>query len=171
LDWVAGAALFALELTMEPTNDKLRERDGDVTEGDERATRLRTLFNEKSTLIERFSIATASATERNDVERRLLEISDEENQILGLSEEVIAEINAETEAEVKAIIKREVEIGLALFQKALRGDKKAIAKLKKGSLEFAVAIGEGALRPEDLAKLPLAIEFAQAGSKAGRSFS
>jgi hypothetical protein len=103
--------------------------------------------------------------EREGLQQRMSEIQDERARLTGLSEAEIAEINAETEVQVKAQIQHEVEIGLALFQGALRGDKAAIKKLKKGSLEFAVAIAEGAISPDDLAKLPLATAFVSAGSK------
>jgi hypothetical protein len=88
---------------------------------------------------------------------------------MGLSETEIAEINAEAEAELNAEIEREVEIGVALFQGALRGDRAAIEKLTVGSLEFATAIGEGAISEDDLEKLPLATAFVSAVLKATSS--
>jgi hypothetical protein len=132
----------------------------------ERDAKLKALSDERIALINQFSVTTATHEERAAVERRLQEISDEESRLFGFSETEIDELNAKTEADVEALIRSEVEIGLALFQGALRGDKTAITKLQEGSLEFAAAIGEGAIRPSDLAKLPLAAEFAAAGAKA-----
>ncbi len=48
----------------------------------------------------------------------------------------------------------------------MRGDDIAIARLRRGSFEFAVAIGEGAISTDDLRKLPFADTFVTAGFKA-----
>jgi hypothetical protein len=131
---------------------------------EETLSKLKALDTEGQKLLDEWEVAPEG--EKEALERRIGEIGNERMRVMGLSEADIAAVNAQVEAETKGQIQREVETGLALYQGALRGDKAAIAKLRKGSIEFASAIGEGAISGEDLAKLPLAVEFASAASKA-----
>jgi hypothetical protein len=101
---------------------------------------------------------------------RINELGNEHFRIIGLSrglsEAEITEINhrssVEADAETRAQIDREVKVGLALFEQACRGDTQAIARLRKGCFEFAVAIGEKAISEADLQKLRDGIAFATA---------
>jgi hypothetical protein len=131
---------------------------------DEMLSNAKALHEKKHKLMKKLD--TAPESRREALMHRIREIDDDISRSLGLSEADIAEINAETEAQVKAQIQREVEIGLALYQGAVRGDRASIEKLKAGSIEFASAIAERAITPEDLGKLQLADEFLSAGTKA-----
>jgi hypothetical protein len=97
---------------------------------------------------------------------RIEELDTAQQRAMGLSKTEILEINRRSDSETEAKIQSEVKIGLALFERALRGDEAAIARLEKGSLEFAVAMGEGAISKADLEKLPLAATFAVAAHNA-----
>jgi hypothetical protein len=140
---------------------------GDEMITEEMLSKLKAWNAEYIELVEKYGAAPEGEMEA--LEHRIRELLDKISRVMGLSEADIAEIDAEAEAEVKAQIEHEVETGLALYKGALRGDQAAIAKLRKGSIEFASAIGEGAIPAEDLAKLPLAVEFASAASKARSS--
>jgi hypothetical protein len=88
------------------------------------------------------------------------ELFRERSRAMGLPEDEIAEIERESETDVAKQIRSEVEIGLQLFRRALLGDSVAIEKLRKGSLEFAVAIVEGAITADDLRTLPASVHSA-----------
>jgi hypothetical protein len=108
----------------------------------------------------------AIAGDRNAIQKQIDEILVESCRVLGLSETDIAASQAAAKAKARPEIQRDVKIGLALFQGAMRGDETAIAKLRRGSFEFAIAIDEGAVSADDLRKLPLADTFAAAGFNA-----
>ena len=135
------------------------------------AEKLKLIVAEMNELLAKLAIATPFDEK---IAARIDELSDEHTRIIGLSlgisEAEVAEINrssrVEAEAETRAQIEREVKIGLALFEQARRGDRRAIARLRKGSLEFAVAIGEGAISKVDLQKLRDGDAFAAAAFKA-----
>jgi hypothetical protein len=122
------------------------------------------LMEELAQLTQKLRKATAG--NRNAIQKHIDEVFLESCRVLGLSEADIAASQAVSKAKVKSEIQREVKIGLALFQGALRGDETAIAKLRRGSFEFAMAIGDGAISADDLRKLPLADTFAAAGFNA-----
>jgi hypothetical protein len=140
------------------------DRRDAVTMGDSQNSKYAALMEELARLGQ--LLRKASAGERNAIQMRIDGVFTESCRVLGLSEANIAQAEAKSKAQVKSEIQREVKIGLALFQRALKGDDTAIARLRSGSFEFAVAIGEGAISADDLEKLPLADTFAAAGFKA-----
>lgn len=87
---------------------------------------------------------------------RIDELADQRMRAMQLSKAEIADINRRSASEVEALIQGEVKAGVTLFEEVLRGDTVAITQIKKGSHEFAVAVGEGAISEADLEKLPLA---------------
>jgi hypothetical protein len=140
------------------------ERRDVITMDDSRQSKYAALMEEVARLGQELRKATAG--DRNGIQTRIDEVFTESCRVLGLSEAGVAAAEDKSKAQVKSQIQRDVKIGLALFQRALQGDDTAIAKLTKGSFEFAVAIDEGAISADDLEKLPLADAFAAAGFKA-----
>jgi hypothetical protein len=141
----------------------VERRDG-ITMDDSRQSKYADLMEEVARLGQELRKATAG--DRNGIQTRIDKAFTESCRVLGLSEAGIAEAEVKSKAQVKSQIQRDVKIGLALFQRALQGDDTAIAKLTRGSFEFAVAIDEGAISADDLEKLPHADTFAAAGFKA-----
>jgi non-ribosomal peptide synthetase component E (peptide arylation enzyme) len=136
----------------------------DAIMDDSQKSKYAALMEESARLAQK--LRKASAGDRNAIQMQIDEVLAESCRVLGLSETDIAASHAVSKAQVKSEIQREVRIGLALYQRALQGDDTAIARLRKGSFEFAVAIGEGAISTDDLRKLPFADTFATAGFKA-----
>jgi hypothetical protein len=136
----------------------------DAIMDDSQKSKYAALMEESARLAQR--LRKAPAGDRNAIQMRIDEVFAESCRVLGLSETDIAASHAVSKAQVKSELQREVKIGLALYQRALRGDDTAIAKLRRGSFEFAVAIDEGAISTDDLRKLPFADTFVTAGFKA-----
>lgn len=136
----------------------------DAIMDDAQKSKYAALMEESARLAQK--LRKAPAGDRNAIQMHIDDVFAESCRVLGLSETDIAASQAISRAQVKSEIQREVRIGLALYQGALRADDTAIAKLRRGSFEFAVAISEGAISTDDLRKLPFADIFAAAGFKA-----